>query len=86
MKKTVKYFIAYLSILIVWFIFTIMILDIAYLIELDINNVSTLALVALPFAYIYHKYKPMEFKELLKVIKEKLKLHPKGNGTKLRKK
>ena len=71
MKNILRYLIVYISILVVWYIFIIMILDIFNVINFNVNNVGSLSFVAIPFGYIYHKYKPMEFKELLKIIREK---------------
>ena len=69
MLKIFLYFIAYLSCLVGWLIFVIIILNLLNLIY--IRDASMLAFIALPFVFIYHKYKPMEFKELLKKIKQK---------------
>ncbi|MGA1939477.1 hypothetical protein [Arcobacter sp. YIC-310] len=72
MIKYIKYTIAYISLCILWLYLTAILLNIFEVINFNRGGVFGTAIIAFVFGYIYHKFKPMEFKELSKFIKKKL--------------
>jgi lipopolysaccharide export LptBFGC system permease protein LptF len=70
MKKIIQYIFAYICLISLWVIFVLIVLDIFEIINFRTTPSSILP--GLILGYIYYKYKPMEFKKLIKLIKEKL--------------
>ncbi len=66
MIKYLQYFVAYLSLIILWIFFILAFGSIFNLFGVDTN--PGLVIIGIFFALIYHKYKPMKFKDLLAKI------------------
>lgn len=69
MIKYFQYLVAYISIVLLWIYIILIILSILDIINFDRGGVFTSTVVAFFLAHLYHRYKPMEFKELIKLIK-----------------
>ena len=74
MLKILQYLIAYLSLIGIWFILIFLVLRVFNYIEGSGGAVG-LMLFAFGLNYIYDKLKPMEFKELLILMKKNFKSH-----------
>jgi len=69
---SIKSLIAYINLMILTIVGIFLFMNIFEYIHLeDSESMFLLYFIGFPAAYIYHKYKPMEFKELLKKIKQK---------------
>ena len=66
MINYLKYIIAYISLAILWFLFILTLCSIFGFYNIDTK--PGLIIWGILFGYIYHKYKPMEFRELLEKI------------------
>ena len=71
MIKYFQYILAYISISILWVYIIAMILYIFDVITFDKGGIFTSTFVSFICASIYHKYKPMELKELIKLFLNK---------------
>lgn len=69
MVKSFQYFFAYLSLVILWILIVLVFCSIFNLYGIETN--SGIIILSTFFGYIYHKYKPMKFDELFKLIWKK---------------
>lgn len=63
-----KYTSAYISLLILWLYFMAIVLSIFEIISFNRGGVVGTTIICFFCGYIYHKFKPMKFKELLEKI------------------
>lgn len=68
MFKLLQYILAYISLLILWGYIVAIILSLFNMINFDRGGPGTTIFITVLFGSIYHKLKPMDFKDLLEKI------------------